>query len=119
MNHPTRHFLLKALFLVSGTAISLGLSDTLRADEQSMQCMVYYVTSYQERVHLRCKENVEGINFFAVPTSDPHWAARVLDIGLAAVTSKRWVIIGFDLDDTSGTSFGCQANDCRVIHSID
>jgi hypothetical protein len=67
------------------------------------------------RLHVRCAASVGGINFFALSTANAPLAARVLSILTTAQVAGRTLGIRYDPADTSGTSIGCQANDCRLI----
>jgi hypothetical protein len=78
-------------------------------------CTPLDVAAFSNRIHVRCAESVGGIYFFAASTANPAHAARVLSILSTAHAAGRTIDILYDPDDTSGTSIGCQANDCRLI----
>jgi hypothetical protein len=59
-----------------------------------------------------------GIVFFAVPTANSAYAARVLAVLTAAHVAGKNIEIEYDPNDTSGADFGCLATDCRRILSL-
>ena len=74
------------------------------------------VTTFPERVHVRCSTAASGgIIYFAVPTANNESAARILSTLLAGHIAGRTLVIGYDTTDTSGTAFGCAQNDCRRL----
>lgn len=91
-------------------------SAVAQADEIS--CAPSNVFVFSNRVHIRCVESVGGIQYFAAPTADAAYAARVLSILSTATVAGRTVSIFYDPADTSGASIGCQANDCRLIQAV-
>lgn len=76
------------------------------------------------RVHIRCDNGYPGnpsIVFFALPAASNDnilRANQVQSLGVAALAAGRPVSFTFDDADTSGTSFGCGANDCRRIIAV-
>jgi hypothetical protein len=88
------------------------------AAPQDTSCTPTQVVEWGTRVHVRCAAAVGGISYFALSTSEPHRAARVLSLATTALVAGRTLIINFDPADLSGASFGCQTNDCRVIRAI-
>jgi hypothetical protein len=70
------------------------------------------------RVHVRCASSTGGIRYFAVSTKDPSVAARVLTVLTAAQVAGRTLTITYNPADTSGTSIGCKASDCRLIEAV-
>ena len=81
-------------------------------------CTPSNVIVFSNRVHIKCVEIVGGIQYFAAPTADAAHVARVLSIISTATVAGRTVIVFYNPADTSGTSIGCQANDCRLIQSV-
>ncbi len=55
------------------------------------------------------------IFWYAYPTSDSANASRMLSIFETAKATGATVTFYFDTADTSGTSYGCQASNCRAI----
>jgi hypothetical protein len=55
------------------------------------------------------------IFWFAYPTSDSANASRMLSLFETAKATGSTITFYFDTTDTSGTAYGCQANDCRAI----
>lgn len=84
-------------------------------------CKLEAVGAWEDRVHVRCNTPYPStsIYYFAVPASAREMASRVEAIGLVAQVTGATVYIYFDLADTSGTSFGCAASDCRSIASLE
>jgi hypothetical protein len=79
-------------------------------------CKLKDVTVFNNRIHARCTTaTTGGIYFFAVPTSDAAKANRLLTIGTTVLVSGRKFVAIFEPSDTTGTSFGCQADDCRAL----
>jgi hypothetical protein len=70
------------------------------------------------RQHVHCAASVGGISYFAISTVETSLAARVLSILTTAQVAGRTLVIRYDPADTSGTSIGCQANDCRLIFAV-
>ncbi len=81
-------------------------------------CTSVGVAVYPERVHVECSVAAPGgIRFFALGTSNPSHAARILSVlSMAHVTGKA-LYIDYDPGDTSGEAIGCMATDCRLIRS--
>jgi hypothetical protein len=72
-------------------------------------------------VHVHCNAPYSGssIYYFAVPASAREMASRVEAIGLVAQVTDANVRVYFDLADTSGSSFGCSASDCRTLSGLE
>lgn len=76
------------------------------------------------RMHIQCDQgylNNASIIYYALPanTSDQIQRANpVISIGLTAISAGKTIGISFDDTDTSGTSFGCGASDCRAIQGV-
>jgi hypothetical protein len=82
-------------------------------------CTPWKVATYGGRVHVECTVAVNGIKFFAAPTSDYKNAARILSLLLTAKATTSDVEVLYDpLDDTSGVPWGCLAADCRPILGV-
>lgn len=83
---------------------------------ETFSCKVKDVTVFSNRIHVRCTSaTASGIFFFALPTSEATQANRLLTIGSTTLVSGRKFNAIFDPNDTSGTNWGCQSNDCRVL----
>ena len=77
------------------------------------------VAHFDARVHVRCSVPISGITYFAVSTSNNNRAARVLALLTTALAAGRDITIFYDPNDTSGTSIGCAASDCRLIQALE
>lgn len=93
-----------------------ALSMPVSAVQTTHSCKAVDVTTFPERIHIRCNTAASGgIIFFAVPTTNNEHAARILSTLLAGHTAGKTMVIGYDTTDTSGTAFGCAQNDCRRL----
>lgn len=82
-------------------------------------CKSVDVSTYPERIHVRCdKAAAGGFVFFAVSTSNSAHAARILAVLLVAHATGKSIEVEFDTGDTSGKAFGCQEHDCRRLISV-
>jgi hypothetical protein len=70
-------------------------------------------------MHIRCAADIEGIWYFAVPTSDSKHAARMLATMLTAHATGQWTSVLFDPMDTSNLPPGCLETDCRLLLAIE
>jgi hypothetical protein len=106
------------------TAVSLlCLTAEVRAAPKSAACNPVESAVFENRIHVRCEHPVDGrFPYFAVPTSDPKFANRVLSVILLAQESGKVVTIDFDplVDplDAAGSGFGCNRDNCRKILGI-
>jgi hypothetical protein len=74
---------------------------------------------WKDHIHVVCEAPVDGkFPFFAVSTLDAKVANRMMALMQAAQLSDRYLRILFDAADTSGTAFGCNANNCRAIKAL-
>lgn len=96
---------------------------------ESPQAVYWYVCNgpnhiglFTDRVHVYCASTtpinnapaLTGIYWFAVPTSpDSAGASRTMSLLQTAVITSRPIWLQVNPTDTSGTSFGCGAGDCR------
>ena len=80
-------------------------------------CSPDLVVSANVRVVAHCAASypTTNISWFAYPTSNSATASRMLSIFETAKATGSTVTFYFDTADTSGASYGCQANDCRAI----
>ena len=70
------------------------------------------------RVHVKCSNPINGIQIFAASTDASDQSTRFLTLMSQARGSGKDVHVFYDPDDTSGTSFGCKAEDCRKIQAL-
>ena len=78
-------------------------------------CTPVNVAVFTSRIHVKCSSAVSnGILYFATSTQDSAHANRMLSVFTAAINGNRRLSILYKPSDTSGTSFGCQAHDCRI-----
>lgn len=104
---------------LAATALALGAAAPLTAAPAFHTCKSVDVSTYPERIHVRCDQAASGgIAFFAIPTANSAHAARVLSVLLIAHVTGKDIEVEFDTADTSGVSFGCQAHDCRRLLSV-
>ena len=105
------------VFIFAATFLLLPWLPTIaQAGQTTHSCISVDVTTFPERIHVRCGTAASGgIIFFAVPTANNENAARILSTLLAGHIAGRTMVIGYDTTDTSGTAFGCAQNDCRRL----
>lgn len=106
----------RKLFLAPTLLFGLTLSAVTPAEV--FVCQPTEVAVYQGRLHVRCSQTVNDggnvIRFWAVSTANAQHANRFLTVAASALVSGRNLKVSYTPGDTSGTAFGCQANDCRV-----
>ncbi|MGE5123842.1 MAG: hypothetical protein ACM3H7_04945 [Acidobacteriaceae bacterium] len=87
-----------------------------------------HVAVFTTRVHIWCQSTtpvggapaLTGISWFAFPTSpDSAGASRIFSILQSAKVTGGVVWVWVNPADTSGTSFGCGASDCRRIYGVE
>ncbi|GAB4263152.1 MAG: hypothetical protein Kow0080_01200 [Candidatus Promineifilaceae bacterium] len=82
-------------------------------------CTPYHVAVFSSRIHVRCQTAVNGILYFAFPTTNDAEAARILSLFTSAQVTGRLLQVLYDpADTTTGPAIGCGANDCRVITAV-
>ena len=109
------------LLLVPATAAVLALAPAHPSFAASsfFGCKSVEVATYPERIHVKCAQPANGNYFyFAIPTANSAHAARILSTLLMGHTVGKNLVVEFDPADTSGTAFGCGANDCRRLLSV-
>ena len=84
-----------------------------------VNCTPTRVASYTSRIHVRCASAVAGILYFAQSTANANDVARSLSLASTALVTGRDLNILYDPDDTSGTTLGCGATDCRLFTAIE
>ena len=110
-----REFFLFFVALASFVSVPAG------ASEVHSSCKVQVVGTFENRVHALCStpDRATSIYYCAVPASAREMASRVEAIGLVAQVTGATVYVYFNVADTSGTSFGCSASDCRTITGLE
>lgn len=89
-----------------------------RAAEEAVACDPVAVAVFSSRIHVRCAASVGGgIFYFAHSTQNAADVQRLLTVLTAAQVAGRSLLIWTDLADTSGTSIGCGAADCRLLRA--
>jgi hypothetical protein len=88
-----------------------------------------HVAVFTNRVHVYCSTTTPvggapalspSIFWFAVPTSpDTQFASRIMSLLQTAVITGRAVWLEVNPTDTSGTSYGCGASDCRHVYAVE
>jgi hypothetical protein len=107
--------------LTVAISILLLLGSATRSSAQTTfyGCKSVEVRTFAERVHVRCSQAAAGgIVFFAVATANSAHAARFLSVLMMAHLAGKSITVEYDPKDTSGTGFGCLANDCRRLLSV-
>ena len=95
-----------------------GSTTQATATSTWVSCVPVAVVTYGVRVHVQCQTAISGVSFFATGTANGANAARVLSVLTAAQVAGRTLSVLYDPADTSGTSIGCQAADCRLIEAV-
>ena len=103
--------------LLLGAALALPASGLAQSDEfATNRCKVEEVATYQNRVHVRCNEQVYGAywpRYFASPTSSSSESTRLVTLGSAALTGAGDLLITYEVLETDAQSYGCDESDCR------
>ena len=106
--------------VVLAAALFTSFFGAASAQAGSVSCNVIEVAfAGNNRVHVRCSnaalDTVTGaqIFFYSVAIDDSR-ATVLVDLANAATSQNRQLDIFFNDGDTSGSSFGCLAGDCRV-----
>ena len=60
-----------------------------------------------------------SIHWFAFPTSDSANASRFMSLLQTSTVAGRYVWVEVNPTDTSGSTFGCGAGDCRRIYGME
>ena len=89
-------------------------------------CKPVNVAQIDTRVHIQCDAPIlddgKSILWFALPTVDAEGntndimrdnAARFMSMGMAAIAADKVMRFWYVSNDTSGSVYGCGANDCR------
>ena len=109
----------------------LMASGSARAGQSFASCSVVDVASFNNRVHIHCTKVSGGCDFTPggckqADTTPPTYVAveassamapTVIQIGLSALTMKRFVDIFYD-DNAAANPAGCNANDCRRLIGV-
>jgi hypothetical protein len=123
-------FLLSAI-LVLTLARSTPATEVSAQEPASPEAYYWYqcnapmnVGLFTNRVHVYCATTtpiggataIPSIHWFAVPTSpDSAAASRYMSLFQSASIAGKTLWVYLDPNDTSGTSIGCSASDCRQI----
>ncbi len=87
-----------------------------------------HIGLFTNRVHIFCTTTtpvagaptLSSIYWFAVPTAtDSAAASRFMSLLQTATITAKPIWLQVDPNDTSGTSFGCGASDCRRIYGME
>jgi hypothetical protein len=88
-----------------------------------------HVAVFQERVHVYCQTTTPvagapslnaAILWYAIPTSpDSAAASRFMSLLQTSVITAKPIWLLLDPNDTSGSSFGCGAANCRRIYGME
>jgi hypothetical protein len=113
--------------LVLALALLFGLSHRGKvlaaapaAPVNIFDCTPQTVAAFSDRVHVSCSPADGSIVYFAYcSTKDSATANRFLSVFTTAKALGKGINIYFDPTDTSGTSCGCQAGNCRVIQGAE
>jgi hypothetical protein len=117
--HPLINFRALSPLALALAAFFMIPPQQAAADLTLYTCKSVDVSTYEERIHVRCSKAASGgIWFFAVPTANSAYAARILSILTAAHIAGKNIEIQYDPNDKSGDQFGCGATDCRRIVSV-
>jgi len=99
--------------------IPTNLQDGDAPDFSVFTCNPDFVGEFTNRVHVHCNTPaLNGVYWFATPTSDSKRAARIFSLLLTAAAAAKNVRVYYD-DAASGASFGCAVSDCRPILYIE
>lgn len=108
---------LSVLLSLTLVCVSLGVPGIAIADGGN--CSVKEVaTLFNQRVHVKCSNDIEGFVYFAVPMSNSDMANQVLSLATVALTNKVGLVIQFDNKDNSGPAYGCALSSCRPIQGL-
>lgn len=123
---------LATLALSRNTATQAASQQAVEAPEASYwyQCNApNHIGLFSNRVHVFCQSTTPvgsapaldaGIFWFAVPTApDSAAASRFMSLLQTSVITAKPIWLQVVPNDTSGTSFGCGANDCRRIYAME
>ena len=83
----------------------------------SFRCLVRDVMASHDRTQVRCRNNVQGVSYFAVNTNQP-FAETVLTKALAAMKTGRPITIAF-APDVDLNPPNCGGKDCRRLLDIE
>jgi hypothetical protein len=88
-----------------------------------------HIGLFTDRVHIYCDSTTPvagapalsaSIHWFTVPTSpDSAAASRFMSLLQTSVITGKPVWVELDPNDTSGSSYGCAAGDCRRIYGME
>jgi hypothetical protein len=110
---------MKAQLLLAVLAAATAISTPACAEWAS--CTPVNVAQIEERIHIQCEQPVSvgaaSIHFISLPTTggsdESQTAARFMAVGMTAIVTGKQVGFWFTAGDTSGSSYGCGADNCR------
>ena len=111
----------RRLIACLATMVSLALVaiGPAQAQDKFAACKPIETAAFGNRVHVMCETPVDGrFPYFAVSTADPRNASRMLALIAGAQLGDKFLSVLFDPSDTSATTFGCNANNCRNIKAL-
>ncbi len=109
----------RAIRILSVLCFLILAAGTAGAATVWVDCTPANVATFASRVHVMCTASFGGgIQYFAVASSDTAYANRFMSLASSALVAGRTVGIFYDPADTSGSAWGCQANDCRRAQGI-
>ena len=113
---PWRRFL--AVLAATAWMLSLWPASAPAADQFSA-CKPVESAVLPTHIHVLCQTPVDGrFPFFAITNVEPRQANRMLALMVGAELGDKFLRILFDPADTSGASFGCRVEDCRIIKAL-
>jgi hypothetical protein len=96
-----------------------GMNRTAVADQIWVSCKPVEAATYLERIHVKCASPIDSrFWYFAAPTTDARFAARVLSVIEGAQLGDKFLLVLIDPNDESGTAFGCLAAKSRRFAAI-
>jgi hypothetical protein len=123
-----------ALLMMSFSRIQTSQAASAQAPEAPEAVYWYqcnapnHVAVFTDRVHVYCTSTtpvsgapaLSGISWFAVPTApDSAAASRFMSLLQTSVITGKAIWLEANPTDTSGTSFGCAAADCRRMYGME
>ena len=107
-----------ALLVALGSAVA-STNVRATATDVTIVCTPAGVGTFPTRVHVRCQQSFSGVSVFAATTTDSAAAARYMSMATSALIAGRNLRVHYDPADQSGSSFGCTANECRLLKGLE
>ncbi len=95
------------------------LAPLAKAASLWIACQPAGVMEHPDRIHIRCAQATGGISYYAIATTNKERANRFQSLGTAALLGGKTLWVYFEQNDTSGTSIGCPASDCRIAQMME